>query len=131
MGVWSIYRSTVHIADIVKDYYIASTNMPASTRLKREKKLTTVNYSVLYVQVIRYMWIDRSTEGEGLVERDGGAEEEGGSYLLGDGVEPTAFSSSFFTKRPFTRIRLSAKFLRTSYFTFFVHIRCFLFSKKR
>jgi hypothetical protein len=62
----------VHIADIVKDYYIASTNMPASTRLKRERKLTTVNYSVLYVQVIRYMWIDRSTEGEGLVERDGG-----------------------------------------------------------
>lgn len=30
-------------------------------------------------------------------------------------------SSSFFTNRPFTRIRVSAKFLRTSYFTIFVH----------
>ncbi|CAN0539585.1 unnamed protein product [Ectocarpus sp. 12 AP-2014] len=33
-------------------------------------------------------------------------------------------SSSFFTKRPLTRMRVSAKFLRTSYLTIFVHT-CF------
>lgn len=38
-------------------------------------------------------------------------------------------SSSFLTKRPFTRSRESAKFLRTSYFTFLVHTRLFRFSK--
>jgi hypothetical protein len=40
-------------------------------------------------------------------------------------------SSSFFTKRPFTRMRESAKFFRTSYFTFFVQTRFFLFSRNR
>jgi len=41
-------------------------------------------------------------------------------------------SSSFFTNRPFTRMRLSAKFLRTSYLTcFLVHTRRWRFSKKR
>ena len=40
-------------------------------------------------------------------------------------------SSSFFTNLPFTLSRESAKFFRTSYFTFFVHTRCFLFSKNR
>lgn len=32
-------------------------------------------------------------------------------------------SSSFFTNLPLMRIRLSAKFFRTSYLTFFVHTR--------
>mmetsp|Transcript_20652 Transcript_20652/g.34574 ORF Transcript_20652/g.34574 Transcript_20652/m.34574 type:complete len:207 (+) Transcript_20652:599-1219(+) len=44
---------------------------------------------------------------------------------------PSPSSSFFFTKRPFTRTRLSAKFLRTSYLTFFVHMRRFRFSRKR
>ena len=40
-------------------------------------------------------------------------------------------SSSFLTKRPLTRNRLSAKFFRTSYLTPCVHTRCFRFSINR